>query len=79
MAAFVRTMWHADVILAIDDVSIDLVNVDQVNGSIGVHGQGSAGPTSRSLMVTDRQGPHVGLKEMGHGPLGSLSSLSLFD
>ena len=55
----------ADVIMAIDDVSVDLVNIDQVNESTRVHVHESVGPTCRSLGVTDRQDPHVrlGLKK----------------
>jgi len=55
----------ADVIMAVDDVSVNLVNFDQVNGSTRVHVQESVGPTCRSLGVTDRQDPHVrlGLKK----------------
>ena len=36
-----RGQPYADIIMAVDDVSVDLVNVDQVNGStarsVGVH------------------------------------------
>ena len=51
--------------MAVDDVSVDLVNIDQVNESTRVHVQESVGPTCRSLGVTDRQDPHVrlGLKK----------------
>ena len=31
---------HADVIMAVDDVSVDLVNIDQVNGSTGATAKG---------------------------------------
>ena len=36
---------HADIIMAVDDVSVDLVNVDQVNRSTGATDRGLAGPT----------------------------------
>ena len=36
---------HADIIMAVDDVSVDLVNVDQVNRSTGATARGLAGPT----------------------------------
>jgi len=71
-----RGRSYADVIMAVDDVSIDLVNIDQVNGSTRVHGQESAGPTGRSQCATDRRDPHIGarLKEkekgLGKGQLG---------
>ena len=42
--ASARSQPYADIILAVDDVRIDLVNVDQVNRSIGVCGQGQLGP-----------------------------------
>ena len=48
MLTSARGQPYADVIMAVDDVSIDLVNIDQVNGSTRVHGQESAGPTGRS-------------------------------
>ena len=36
---------NANVIMAVDDVSVDLVNIDQVNRSTGAMARGSAGPT----------------------------------
>ena len=38
MLTSARGRPYADIIMAIDDVSIDLVNIDQVNGSTEVHG-----------------------------------------
>ena len=48
---------HADVIMAFDDISVDLVNVDQVNGQTG---------------STSRWGPHVsGTRSLTCGSLVS--------
>ena len=40
-----RGRSYADIIMAIDDVNVGLVNIDQVNRSTGATARGSAGPT----------------------------------
>ena len=54
-----RGRSYADVIMAIDDVNIGLVNIDQVNGSTGSTASGSAAPTYQPQCVTDTRNPHV--------------------
>ena len=44
---------HADVIMAVDDISIDLVNVDQVNRSTRATARGQLGPhVSHAALLT---------------------------
>ena len=46
---------HADVIMAVDDVSVDLVNIDQVNGSTRATALGQLGPhVSHAASLTSR-------------------------
>ena len=48
---------NADVIMTFDDVSVDLVNIDQVNGQLGPCPDGS---TCQRYRVTDKRVPHAG-------------------
>ena len=46
---------HADFIMAVDDVSVDLVNIDQVNGSTRATALGQLGPdVSHAASLTSR-------------------------
>ena len=86
MAAFGRAMCHADVsmtstfadvIMVVDDVSVDLVNVDKVNGQRGSTCQRSAGPTDQSNSDTDERVPRVrfpGKRKRNRGAAGLLGS-----
>ena len=48
---------NADVIMAFDDVSVDSVNIDQVNGQLGPCPDGS---TCQRYRVTDKRVSHAG-------------------
>ena len=70
MLTSARGQPYANVIMIFDDISVDSVNIDQVNDQLGPR-PGSAGPICRSQCVTDRRDPHVSSrlkkKEKGKG------------
>ena len=44
MLTSARGQPYADVIMAFDDVSVDSINIDQVNGRLGSMAKGQLGP-----------------------------------